>query len=162
MNQWFEVKTLETELGRILNRLRQVEELRTIVGRKQVKANAEEWIGVAGKNEFWAGFGISKLESGPTLYAWVEITVAGDQRKKILSFDRELKAAFDYATALLTNYHKEYGAVNCRNLSDGKDSRFVFAKPISNDGIDQGETVYQWLKQTSEAAIALAQAETRG
>lgn len=87
LGRWVEVKTLDGQLRRIVDRLRIQEDIKPVVGRRQVKSAADgEWIGVGGKSDFWAGFGISKMAAGHELFLWVEISRAGDSRKWMARF----------------------------------------------------------------------------
>jgi hypothetical protein len=145
--QWFEVKKLESQLMKIIGRLRNQKEIREVVGRNKAKHQDENaWLGISGKNDFWAGFG---FKSG--FYVWVEITLPGDHRKETL--DSDLLVAFDKAKHYL-ELHRDKDAINFNNLRKG-DSRFVFAREINEDLNGDGEAVFTWLDNISKKAIAL-------
>jgi hypothetical protein len=152
--QWLRVKELEGQLRSIVERLRNQREIKPMVGRKQVKSK-DGWIGIYGKNDFWAGFGIAQTQTAPELYMWIEITVPGDRRKWIQDFDTEVKSAFSEGKRYL-KVHEDSDAVNFNNLSAGS-SRFVFAKPVTGDLDGKGEAVFKWLYERSKFAIGLAE-----
>jgi hypothetical protein len=153
LDRWFEVKELEEQLKQIVERLRNQDEPKPVVGRRQVKVE-KEWIGVYGKNRFYAGFGITQTESGPEFYMWVEITIPGDRRNWTKNFEGERKAAFTEGTHYL-KINEDTDAVNFDNLSDSS-SRFVFGKGITGALDGNGEAVFQWLYDMSKLAFELA------
>lgn len=155
--QWLRVKELEEQLRSIVERLRNQEEIKPMVGRKQVKSK-DGWIGVDGKDDFWAGFGITQTQTAPELYMWIEITVPGDRRKWIQDFDREMKSAFSEGKRYLKVY-EDSDALNFNKLIDDS-SRFVFAKRITGDLDGKGEAVFKWLYESSKFAIGLAERGT--
>lgn len=154
LDQWSSIKELEQQLRRIVERLRNQEELKPLVGRRQVKPQGTDWIGVYGKNGFWAGFGILSTDAGPKLTMWIEILVTGDRRKWIKDFGATAKAAFKNPQRYL-EINQGHDAVNCGRLTDGN-SRFVFAQPVEGTLDGDGEAVFKWLYDMSKYAIALA------
>lgn len=153
--QWSAIKDLEQQLIRIVERLRNQEEVKPIVGRKQVKPDGAEWIGVYGKEGFWAGFGILTADAGPEMTMWVEITVPGDRRGWEKDFDAKTKTAFKKPRRYL-ELRDESRALNCGNLTNGN-SRFVFAQPVEGDLNGDGEAAFAWLYDMSKHAISLAE-----
>lgn len=157
LGHWIEVKALEEQLRQIVERLRNQEEVKPVVGRRQVKSDGE-WIGVTGKNGFWAGCGISITTAGPELYLWVEITISGDGRKWIAGFDSETKAAFNEAKRYL-KHHEDLATANFNKTSYGN-SRFVFVKRVAGSLSGDGEAVFGWLYRVSQTVIDRAQRAT--
>jgi len=154
LSQWFDVKKLEDQLKRIIERLRNQEEVKPIVGRRQVRQDGNDWIGVYGKNDFWAGFGIFRQGGSSEIALWVEITVLGDRSKFVEHFDADMKAAFKAAKKYL-NFYPDDPAINC-GTRRGNTSRFVFATPLAGALDGSGEAVFDWLYRASKKAITLA------
>jgi hypothetical protein len=148
------VKELEKQIEQIVERLRNQEEIKPIVGRRQVKSD-DVWTGVYGKNDFFAGFGILDMEGGPDLFMEVEMTLPGDQRKLVKKFDTETKAAFENAKRYQERFHADL--VNFGKTTVGGNSWFVFTKQVTGDLDGNGEAVFQWLYRTAERVIALAE-----
>lgn len=152
LSRWIEVQTLDKQLRDIIERLRIQEDIKPVVGRNQVKSlNGGEWIGVGGKSDFWAGFGISSTAAGPELYLWVEISLAEDSPNWVADFEPNAKAAFDEAKRYL-KHHGDFEAANFDETS----SRFVFAKRVDEKLSGNGEAVFRWLYKFSQLAVKRA------
>jgi len=158
LNQWPKVKEFDEQLQQIVERLRNEKDIKPLV-RKKVESEAE-WIGVYGKNticdesDFFAGFGILKMEGGSELFMQVEIIVPGDQRKLIKNLDSEMKAAFEEAKRFYKRINGDI--VNFDKLMPDGSSCFVFDKQVTGEIAGDGEAVFEWLYRTAKKAIALA------
>jgi hypothetical protein len=151
---WFEAKKLETQFERIIERLRNIEEIKGIVGRRQVKQDGNEWIGVHGTSAFYAGFGFFPGKGKAEIAIWVEITIPGDRRDLIEGFDSELQTAFRKAKHYL-QLSDDDDAVNFNNLSK-EASRFVFVEAIEGDLNGDGERTFHSLSALARKVIALS------
>lgn len=153
---WAAAKKLERQLRRIIEALKREKVLIPTIGRQKVRTSDNgDWIGVGGKNSFWAGFGISKIGGELQLFMWVEITVKGDCRGAEKSFDPEAKMAFEVAKNYLKAFPDDDGSVNARKLVEGN-SRFVFVARVEGAFDEQGDKVREWLAALSRKAVELA------
>jgi hypothetical protein len=153
--QWSAIKNLEQQLTLIVERLRNQQEVKPFVGRKQVKTDELVWVGVYGRQAFWAGFGILPTDTGPQLAMWVEITVPGDRRTWIEQLDSKTKSAFKQGRRYL-QFLKDNSALNYGNLTEGN-SRFVFAQPVDDNLNGNAEAAFACLYELSKYAISLTQ-----
>jgi hypothetical protein len=151
---WSQIKALEDELRTIIEKLRVQKAIKAVIGRKQVKS-ADAWIGVGGRYDFWAGFGICQIDKDSELFMWVEITLPGDRRMLSKSLPDALVAGFNnagkYVTAVAdTDSDKE--VANFGKLWEGK-TRFVFVQPVSSNYNGNPDVAFTWLLNACLAAI---------
>jgi hypothetical protein len=152
LGQWRGAKELEEQLKQIVERLRNQEEIKPIVGRRQVTSD-DVWTGVYETNDFFAGFGILNMEGGPELFMQVEIKVPGDQRKLVKGFDAETRAAFENAKRYQAHFPVDL--VNFGKTTVDGNSWFVFTKQVVGELDGDGEAVFQWLYRTAKRVVAL-------
>ena len=159
LDQWPKVMEFEEQLKAIVERLRNEKDIKPIVRRK-VESYAE-WIGVYGKNlicdenDFFAGFGILKMDGISELFMHVEIIVPGDRRNLVKGFEPAIKEAFEAAKRYQERCAPDIDLVNFGKTLGGH-SRFVFAKQVAGELNGNGEALFEWLYKMSKYAIGLA------
>lgn len=127
------------------------------MGRRQVKQDGNEWIGVYGTNAFYAGFGFFRGNDKAEIVIWVETTIPGDRRTLVEGFDPSLKTAFENARYYLKQSDDDEAA-NFNRLSKGA-SRFVFVEAIGGDLNGDGEKTFNSLSVLAKKTIALSKAQ---
>lgn len=153
---WTAAKKLERQLRRIIAALKKEDDLIPTIGGQKVSTSDDGgWVGVGGKNSFWAGFGIAKIGGELQLFMWVEITVKGDCRGAEKNFDTETKTAFEAAKNYVKAFPDDDGSVNAGNLVKGQ-SRFVFVARLEGEFDGKGDKALDWLVARSRTAIELA------
>ena len=157
LERWSQIKALEDELKSIVEKLRTQKAVKALTGRKQVKLVGSDWIGVGGRYDFWAGFGICQIGKDSELFMWVEISLPGDKRMLTKSLPNllrtGLKAAEKYVNAVAETDSDRHVA-NFGKTSEGQ-TRFVFVQSVDSGFNGNPDATFNWLLDTSLAAVDL-------
>jgi len=157
LERWSQIKALEDELKAIVEKLRTQKAIKALTGRKQVKLVGSDWIGVGGRYDFWAGFGICQIGKDSELFMWVEISLPGDKRMLTKSLPNllrtGLKAAEKYVNAVAET-DSDRNVANFGKTWEGE-TRFVFVQSVDSGFNGNPDAAFNWLLGTSLAAVDL-------